>query len=146
MFVLVPMVASAAELHVELKTADGISESGSWAPTETFSKKYGPVQTKSKGSAVYVITVPNAVFDAIDDVYRVDLSICVEWSRKGKTDRLCQKDELPAPPEARGPGIHEVKVKSKIDFDWTVSLWYTGEPPVPVGLPAPPPPEPEDDL
>lgn len=145
MFVLFPMVASAADLHIELKTADGISESGTWVPTETFSKKYGPVHTKSNGSAVYTITVPNAVFDPLDNAYVVDLSICVEWSRKGKTERLCQKDDLPAPAESAGPASHEVTVKSKIDFDWTVSLWYTGDPPAPIGLPAPPP-ETEEEL
>jgi hypothetical protein len=146
MLFLVSTVAVAAELHLELKTEDGISETVSWAPSDSFTRRFGPVQTKSNGSAVYVVTVPNAVFDAIDNLYHVDVSVCVEWSRKGKNDRLCQKDELSAPAEASGKSQHDVAVKSKIDFDWTVSLWYTGEPPVPLGLPAPPPPEPEDDL
>jgi hypothetical protein len=145
MIVLLPLAASAAELHVRLVTEDGIDDSAAWSQTETLTKKYGPVETKSKGSAVYVVTVPNAVFDPLENAYRVDLSVCVEWSRKGKNDRLCQKDDLPAPAEATGPSTHTVTVKSKIDFTWTVSLWYTGEPPVPVGLPAPVP-EPEDDL
>jgi hypothetical protein len=146
MFVLYPMMASAAELHLELKTADGISEAGSWIPTDSFSKKYGPVETKGNGSAVYVVTVPNAVFDPLENAYRVDVSICVEWSRKGKTERLCQKDDLAAPAQANGPSSHAVSVKSKVNFDWTVSLWYTGEPPVPLGLPPAPPPEPEDEF
>lgn len=138
-----PGRAEAADLHLALKSPDGVDEASDWAATETFRKKYGPVQV-GKSSAVYSVTIPAAVYDPLEDAYRMEVSVCVEWSRKGANDQFCQKDDALAPAEAHGPRHLDYAVKGKDKFRWAIEIWFTGEPPVPAGLPAPEP-EPEPD-
>ena len=122
--------ALAADIHLELVTEDGINEQASWRSTETFSRKYGPVETRKKGSAVYAVTIMPSVFDPLENAYRVELNTCIEWSRKGRSDRMCQKDEILAPPEG-DPSTQSWKVKGGDTFEWTAKLWFTGESPTP---------------
>ena len=131
-------LAQAADIHLDLTSEDGIAEQAQWKSSETFTRRFGPVETKKGGSAVYAITVSPSVFDPLENAYRVELSTCIEWSRKGKSDRTCQRDEILAPPEANGPTVRSWSVKGSDKFEWTAKLWFTGESPRPgVGPTAP---------
>jgi hypothetical protein len=95
-------VAAAADIHLELTTDDGVNETAQWASTETFSKRFGPVSAGSR-STVYTVSVMPSVFDPLNGTYRVELNVCMEWSKGKKHDRHCHKDEIPTPAEASGP-------------------------------------------
>jgi hypothetical protein len=124
--------ASGAELNLAFTTSSGVNETASWTHTEMFRKEYGPVQNK-KASAVYSLSVPSAVFDPVAGGYRVEVSTCVEWSLKGKSDRYCERDTVLVPQEGVEPAQIDVVLKGRVKFEWTTRLWYTGGPPV--GLP-----------
>ncbi|MEQ1569344.1 MAG: hypothetical protein ABMA64_27150 [Myxococcota bacterium] len=133
--------ASAADLHVQVETAEGLSETHSWASVDTFLRRLGP-RTSGKSSVEYVVSAPTSVYDAVDGAYRVELSVCLEWTRKGKSDRWCKKEEVLAPPESAGPNVLTGSIKAKDKFEWTMRLWYTGEPP---STTVPLPPEPVEE-
>ena len=141
---LAPDPARATELHLTLSTPTGVNEHLTWSHTEMFRTRHGPVQNK-KASVVYTVSVPSAVYDPLENAFRVELSTCLEWSRKGTSDRYCQRDAVLVPPEGEGPAFVDYVVKGKEKFVWKIRAWFVGEPPVAPGLPAPEPePEPDD--
>lgn len=121
-------VAAAVDLHVRMATDEGIDETYSWSSSDTFSHRFGP-RRAGKSSVVYVVTVPTAVYDQVGGGYRLEVSVCLEWSRKGKSDRWCTKEEIVAPPESAGPATVPGSLKAKDKFGWQMTLWFTGEPP-----------------
>jgi hypothetical protein len=139
-------IATAADIHLELTTDDGVAESGTWKSTETFSGRFGPVDAGSR-STVYVVSVMPSVFDPLKGVYTVPLNVCVEWTKGRKGDQHCQKTEVPAPPESSGPATNEVSIKAPGGgkFSWVSKTWFTGESP-PVGAGPQKVEEPEDEL
>jgi hypothetical protein len=120
--------AQAVDLHVHLTTEEGIDETYSWASDNTFSRKFGP-RKAGKSSVVYALTIPTAVYDEVGGGYSLEVSMCLEWSRKGDNDRWCDKQEVLAPPESAGPVKVPGALKGKDKFAWTIELWFTGEPP-----------------
>jgi hypothetical protein len=139
-------VATAADIHLELATADGVSETATFPTTETFSGRYGPV-SKGSRSTVYTVSVMPSVFDPLEGVYRVELYVCTEWSKGRKHDQHCQKSDVPAPPEASGPKVTEVAIKAPGGgkFSWVAKTWFTGESP-PTGAGPQKVEEPEEEL
>jgi hypothetical protein len=128
---LVAMIAGAAgaaDLHMNVVTGEGISETLHWNSADTITKRLGP-RFSGKSSVVYAVNVPAAVYDATEGVYRVDLSLCLEWSRKGTLDRWCTREEAIAPAESDGPRQITGALKAKDKFSWSFELWFTGEPP-----------------
>lgn len=136
MLVWLSTVALAADLHLILDMNNGRAEELSWPASESVSKRFGPVPI-GKSSTVFLVTIQPSVFDPLQGVYRVELSVCAEWTRKKDHDRYCDRKELLAPKE--GTARHEVSLKGKDTIEWSSEVWFTGEAP-PTGLPVEPPP------
>jgi hypothetical protein len=126
-------VAAAADVHLDLATDDGVHETAQWRSTETFSGRFGPVAQGGR-STVYTVSVMPSVFDPLSGAYKVELNVCMEWSKGRKKDRHCHKDEVAAPPEANGPTVTQISLKAPGGgkFGWVAKTWFTGESP-PVG-------------
>jgi hypothetical protein len=131
MFPWLCAMAGAADLHLTLDM-DGLVQEVVWPSQEALSKRYGPVEI-GKSSAIFLITAPGSVFDPLEGAYRVELSVCIEWTRKRDHDQYCDRKELFVPDE-QSTVRHEVAVKAKDKYEWRVEMWYTGEAP-PTGLP-----------
>jgi hypothetical protein len=129
-------LAGAADLHIEAKTAEGIHDSAVWGANDAFDKKFGPA-IAGKSSVVYQVTVMGAVWDPSQSAYLVDLGLCVEWSRKGKPGRWCNKEDVLAPAT---PHTVSGSLKDKDKFEWSFDLWFTGDPPT-TAAPTPAPSE-----
>lgn len=136
--------AQAADVHLTLAIGEGETQSWALPSTESLTQVLGPFQTK-KSSAIYRITASPSVFDPMADAFRTEVTICREWSRKGQAGRHCDKNELLAPKESAGRASVERSFKVGGEkFSFSIQAWYTGEPPIPAGLPAPEPePAPE---
>lgn len=136
--------ALAADVHLKLETSEGEVKAWTVPYRETMTETLGPFKTK-KSSAIYRVSLQPSVFDPMANAFRLEFTVCREWTRKGKGGRYCDKPELLAPPEGAGPVGQERSFKIEGEkFSFTVQAWYTGEPPIPAGLPAPEPePAPE---
>jgi hypothetical protein len=131
-------VAEAAELHVEVSVGEGPTESWVVPPSEAATKKIGPVES-GKTSAVYTVSILPSVWDTLAGGYKVDVSVCRDWVRKGKKGRYCQKEPMLAKSEAE-PSTSTTNLSVEGEkYSYVVKAWYTGEPPGPVGLPMPEP-------
>jgi hypothetical protein len=142
--VLSAAVAGATDLHVELTVGEGATESWMVPPTEAVTEKIGPV-TSGKTSAVYTVSVMPSVWDTLQGGYKVDVSVCRDWVRKGKKGRHCQKEPMLAKSEADGPSTTTTNLSVDGEkYSYVLKAWYSGEAPGPIGLPMPEP-EPTDE-
>lgn len=130
--------ASAADLHVAFTTGEGIAESWTQGITDAKTRSFGPVEGRGKRSVVYSVTLPPSVFDPLENAFRVEVSICREWVKGSKKDRDCVTEVVMAPTEAEGPKVVAGEVKASDKFEFAIELYYTGEPPIPAGIPEEP--------
>lgn len=125
--------ASAADLHLNLDIDNSRVEQATWPATEALSKRFGPVRM-GKTSTVFLVTASPSVFDPLQAAYRVELNVCIEWTRKAESGQYCDRKELLVPGGDQTVR-HEVSVKAKDKLEWASELWFSGEAP-PAGLPA----------
>jgi hypothetical protein len=141
LWLLALTAASANDVHFELTTDDGVSESWTKPAAETWADQFGPVQVDKKMVAKYLVNAPPGPYASTEGGYRVEVSICREWVKGKNTDRDCSTETFIAPPEASGPATETTKVKGTDTWQYTLKVWFTGEPPAPVTVEPEPMPE-----
>lgn len=130
--------AFGADVHVRVQGGEElIDEEASWPAVETFTKKYGPYEHKGV-SSLWSITAQPSVFDPLSGTYQMVVTGCVQWQKRGKGDKHCEKFEMAAGASEAVLVTRSFKGAHGGAFTWTVSAWYSGDAPA-IGLPAPEP-------
>ncbi len=138
MWMMLASAASAADLHATFTTGEGVSETWTQGANEAKTQGFGPVVGRGKRSVVYNVTLPPSVFDPIENAFRVEVAVCREWAKGSKRDRDCVSEVVFAPPQAEGPAVMAGEVKASDKFEFSLELYFTGETPIPAGIPEAP--------
>lgn len=124
MFLLLS-AALAADLHVEL-VANGWTQSIVAQSGEPFTKTYG-APAEGKTQVAYEITIPPMAHSVVDNGYPLEVTVCRVWAKGKKKDRDCVTEKLVAKPEAEARSAATAKVKMSSAWEYTLTVWATGD-------------------
>lgn len=141
MWMTVAAASMAADLQFSFSTDDGIVETASWPTFETYTRRFDP-RPVGKSQVTYMVTVPSSIFDSSRGGFVVDVTVCLEWSRKDEAGQFCDPFQLVATNGAEPTKLTRT-LKDKDKFGYTVEVSWTGEPPEGVNLPVTPAPAPQ---